>query len=27
MTDDILRFLDGQRPKNLVNPEVWERSG
>jgi phosphoglycerate dehydrogenase-like enzyme len=27
MTDDILRFLDGQRPKNLVNPGVWERSG
>lgn len=23
MTDDILRFLDGRRPKNLVNGEVW----
>ena len=25
MADDILRFLDGERPENLVNPEVWER--
>ncbi len=24
MADDILRFLDGERPVNLVNPEVWE---
>ncbi len=24
MTDDILRFLDGKRPLNLVNPGVWE---
>ena len=24
MTDDILRFLDGGRPLNLVNPAVWE---
>jgi phosphoglycerate dehydrogenase-like enzyme len=24
MTDDIIRFLDGQRPVNLVNPEAWE---
>ena len=24
MTDDILRFLDGERPLNLVNPGVWE---
>ena len=24
MTDDILRFLDGERPLNLVNPDVWE---
>jgi len=27
MTDDILRFLDGHRPLNLVNPEVWDRVG
>ena len=24
MTDDILRFLDGERPLNLVNPAIWE---
>ena len=24
MADDILRFLDGERPVNLVNPAVWE---
>ena len=24
MTDDILRFMDGERPLNLVNPDVWE---
>ena len=24
MTDDIFRFLDGERPLNLVNPAVWE---
>ncbi len=24
MADDILRFLDGKRPLNLVNPGVWE---
>ncbi len=24
MTDDILRFLDDDRPVNLVNPAVWE---
>ena len=24
MADDILRFLDGARPLNLVNPDVWE---
>jgi phosphoglycerate dehydrogenase-like enzyme len=23
ITDDIIRFLDGQRPVNLVNPEAW----
>ena len=23
MTDDILRFTHGQRPVNIVNPEVW----
>ena len=27
MADDILRFLNGQCPKYLVNPEVWERRG
>jgi D-3-phosphoglycerate dehydrogenase len=26
MTDDILRFVDGNRPLNLVNPEVWKSS-
>ena len=25
MTDDILRFLDGQRPEHLVNKEAWRR--
>ena len=25
MTDDILRFVRGDRPVNLVNPEVWDR--
>ena len=25
MTDDILRFMGGDRPVNLVNPEVWDR--
>ena len=24
MADDILRFMDGERPLNLVNPDVWE---
>ena len=24
MADDIVRFLDGERPVNLVNPAVWE---
>lgn len=24
MADDIVRFLDGKRPLNLVNPEIWE---
>ena len=24
MADDIARFLDGERPVNLVNPAVWE---
>ena len=24
MADDILRFLDGERPLNIVNPDVWE---
>ncbi|MDP6665579.1 MAG: hypothetical protein FI707_03205 [SAR202 cluster bacterium] len=25
MTDDVLRFVDGKRPVNLANPEVWDR--
>lgn len=25
MTDDILRFVNGQRPVNLVNPDAWDR--
>ena len=25
MTDDLLRFLRGERPCNLVNPAAWER--
>ena len=24
MSDDILRFTRGERPLNLVNPEVWK---
>jgi phosphoglycerate dehydrogenase-like enzyme len=27
IADDILSFLDGQKPKNLVNPEVLDSSG
>ena len=27
ITADILRFLDGERPKNLVNPEAWKPVG
>ena len=27
MTDDILRFLDGEQPRNLVNAEAWDRRG
>ena len=27
MADDILRFLEGERPKHLVNPEAWEHRG
>ncbi len=27
MADDVLRFVDGKRPRNLVNPEAWERRG
>ena len=27
MADDILLFADGQRPRNLVNPEAWGRRG
>ncbi len=26
MVDDLLRAFEGERPTNLVNPEVWERS-
>ena len=26
MASDILRFLDGERPVNLVNPAAWEES-
>jgi D-3-phosphoglycerate dehydrogenase len=25
MADDIQRFLRGQRPKNVLNPQVWEK--
>jgi D-3-phosphoglycerate dehydrogenase len=25
VTEDILRFLDGQRPLHLANPEVWKQ--
>jgi phosphoglycerate dehydrogenase-like enzyme len=27
MADDILRFMDGQRPVNLVNSEAWTEHG
>ena len=27
MAGDILRFLDGQRPEYLVNPEAWQPRG
>ena len=27
MAEDIERFVRGQRPKNLLNPEVWDRGG
>jgi len=27
IADDIERFLNGERPRNLVNPEVWDRIG
>ena len=27
MANDIQRYLAGQLPKNLVNPEVWDRNG
>lgn len=26
MVEDIERFIDGKRPKNLVNPEAWGRN-
>ena len=27
IVEDIRRFLDGRRPKNLANPEVWRQRG
>ena len=27
MTADILRFVRGRQPKNIVNREVWRRRG
>jgi phosphoglycerate dehydrogenase-like enzyme len=27
MANDVLLFVDGKRPRNLVNPEAWERRG
>ncbi len=27
MVEDIERFLDGKRPRNLVNPEAWKGDG
>ena len=27
MVEDIERFINGKRPKNLVNPEVWKENG
>ena len=27
VTDDILRFIGGQRPVNIVNPQVWSERG
>jgi hypothetical protein len=27
MVEEIGRFLDGRRPRHLVNPEVWRRRG
>ncbi len=27
MLTDILRFLEGKRPRNLVNPQAWVRDG
>jgi phosphoglycerate dehydrogenase-like enzyme len=26
MVEEIERFVDGKRPKNLVNPEVWKQN-
>lgn len=26
ITEDLLRFLEGKKPVNLVNPEVWHRN-
>lgn len=27
IVDDVERFLDGKRPRNLVNPEAWRKDG
>ena len=27
MTDDLLRYWNGERPLNLVNPGAWETRG
>jgi len=24
IADDLIRFTNGERPLNLVNPQVWE---
>jgi phosphoglycerate dehydrogenase-like enzyme len=26
MVEDIERFIDGKRPRNLVNPEAWKEN-
>jgi D-3-phosphoglycerate dehydrogenase len=27
IAEDLLRFLEGKRPRRLVNPQVWRRGG